>query len=146
MREIRISTGVKGTKWRHSDSTLTQNKKDIEPIMGRRHNWRVAYALARAVTRVSGTDYEPAGRNRRTKHAPGSLCHKEKRTSLRGEVLYGAPGRARTADLRVTNALLCQLSHGSVSAAGNSAGYIDPKTGRALKLRVNEGHDCPHTS
>ena len=32
MREFRISTGVKGTKWRHSDSTLTQNKKDIEPI------------------------------------------------------------------------------------------------------------------
>ena len=26
---------------------------------------------------------------------------------------YGAPGRDRTGDLRVTNALLCQLSHGS---------------------------------
>lgn len=64
---------------------------------------------------------------------------KKKRTSLQGEVLNGAPGRARTADLRVTNALLCQLSHGSVSAAGNSAGYIDPKMGHALKLRVNEG-------
>ena len=145
MREFRISTGVKGTKWRHSDSTLTQNKKDIEPITGRRHNWRVAYALARAVTRVSGTAYEPAGWNGQTKFAPRSLCHKEKRTSLQGEVLNGAPGRARTADLRVTNALLCQLSHGSVSAAGNSAGYIDPKMGHALKLRVNEGC-APHTS
>ena len=67
MREFRISTGAKMAEWRYSDSTLTQNEKNIEPIMGRRHNWRVAYALACAVTRVSGTAYEPAGWNGQTK-------------------------------------------------------------------------------
>lgn len=34
-----------------------------------------------------------------------------------GGFSHGAPGRDRTGDLRVTNALLCQLSHGSISGA-----------------------------
>lgn len=33
---------------------------------------------------------------------------------------YGAPGRDRTGDLRVTNALLCQLSHGSKKYKGGA--------------------------
>ena len=35
----------------------------------------------------------------------------------------GAPGRDRTGDLRVTNALLCQLSHGSKSCGRQLLSY-----------------------
>ncbi len=39
---------------------------------------------------------------------------KKLRQDLLTKLFYGAPGRDRTGDLRVTNALLCQLSHGSI--------------------------------
>ena len=40
------------------------------------------------------------------------LKHKKK-DRVHTVLFYGAPGRIRTGDLRVTNALLCLLSHGS---------------------------------
>ena len=39
-------------------------------------------------------------------------------------LFYGAPGRIRTADPRITNALLYQLSHGSMFASSGIAAHF----------------------
>lgn len=39
----------------------------------------------------------------------------------------GAPGRTRTADPRITNALLYQLSHGSIFESGSHSQNLRPR-------------------
>ena len=46
----------------------------------------------------------------------------------------GAPGRDRTGDLRVTNALLCQLSHGSKIKGGAQTAKYCPRKEHAVLI------------